>query len=87
MDGEVKYTGEKEADIMYVINGIAYAGEPTPVIKVSGIRPLDDYRLWIRFSTGEEKQYYCISEQNKNHLPTKLHCITGGLSFGAKGGT
>jgi hypothetical protein len=42
---------------VYVINGIAYAGEPTPVIKVSGIRPLDDYRLWVRFSTGEAKVF------------------------------
>jgi len=40
---------------MYVINGIAYAGEPTPVIKVSGVRPLDDFQLWVRFNTGEAK--------------------------------
>lgn len=40
---------------MYVVNGIAYAEERTPVIKISGIRPLDDYKLWIRFSTGEVK--------------------------------
>lgn len=40
---------------MYIVNGIAYAGERTPVIKISGIRPLDDYKLWIRFSTGEVK--------------------------------
>lgn len=40
---------------MYVVDGIAYAGEQTPVIKISGIRPLDDYKLWIRFSTGEVK--------------------------------
>ena len=24
-------------------------------VKVSGIRPLKDYKLWIRFQTGEEK--------------------------------
>lgn len=40
---------------MYVVDGISYAGEQTPVIKISGIRPLDDYKLWIRFSTGEVK--------------------------------
>ena len=40
---------------MYIVNGIAYAGEPTPSVKVSGVRPLDDYRLWIRFNTGEAK--------------------------------
>lgn len=42
---------------MYVIDGIAYAGESEPVIKVSGVRPLDDYRLWVRFSTGEAKVF------------------------------
>ena len=40
---------------MYIRDGIAYAGEPTPVIKVSGVRPLANYRLWIRFNTGEVK--------------------------------
>ncbi len=42
---------------MYIINGIAYAGEPAPVIKVSGIRPLDDYRMWLRFNTGETRVF------------------------------
>lgn len=40
---------------MYIIDGIAYAGEQTPEIKVSGIRPLKDHKLWLRFSTGEVK--------------------------------
>lgn len=40
---------------MYIVDGIAYAGEPTPEIKVSGVRPLDNYKLWLRFSTGEAK--------------------------------
>ena len=40
---------------MYVRDGIAYAGEPAPVIKVSGVRPLSDHQLWIRFNTGEIK--------------------------------
>jgi hypothetical protein len=42
---------------MYILNGIAYAGEPSPVIKVSGARPLDEFRLWIRFNTGEAKVF------------------------------
>jgi hypothetical protein len=42
---------------MYILNGIAYAGEPSPVIKVSGVRPLDEFRLWIRFNTGETKVF------------------------------
>lgn len=40
---------------MYVVNGIAYAGEPKPAIKVSGVRPLKDHKLWVRFSNGEAK--------------------------------
>lgn len=40
---------------MYILNDIVYAGEPEPVIKVSGVRPLEDFKLWLRFSTGETK--------------------------------
>lgn len=40
---------------MYVKDGIAYAGEQTPAIKVCGVRPLEDFRLWVRFNTGEAK--------------------------------
>ena len=40
---------------MYVVNGIAYAGEPKTPIRVSGVRPLKDCSLWLRFNTGETK--------------------------------
>ncbi len=40
---------------MYIIDGIAYAGEKSPAIRVSGVRPLKDYKLWVRFNTGEAK--------------------------------
>lgn len=40
---------------MYIRDGIAYAGDPAPVIKVSGVRPLADHQLWVRFNTGEIK--------------------------------
>lgn len=40
---------------MYIENGIAYAGDRTPAIRISGVRPLEDYKLWVRFSTGESK--------------------------------
>ena len=40
---------------MYIENGIAYAGQPAPVLKVSGVRPLEDHRLWVRFNTGEAR--------------------------------
>lgn len=42
---------------MFIKDGIAYAGETAPAIKVSGIRPMEDFLLWIRFSTGEAKVF------------------------------
>jgi len=41
---------------MYEINGIVYADNPAPLITVKYARPLDNYRLLVRFSTGEEKR-------------------------------
>jgi hypothetical protein len=38
---------------MYIVDGIAYAGERTKPLKVSGVRPMADYKLWVRFSNGE----------------------------------
>lgn len=40
---------------MYVNNGIAYAGQPPQPIKVSGVRPLENHRLWLRFMNGEAR--------------------------------
>lgn len=40
---------------MYIQDGIAYAGEQTKPILVSGVRPLPDHQLWVRFSNGEVK--------------------------------
>ena len=42
---------------MYIKNGIAYAGEEKPMLKVSGVRPLENHRLWLRFNTGEAKVF------------------------------
>ena len=42
---------------MYIRDGIAYAGERKPIVKVSGVRPLEDHRLWVRFNTGEAKVF------------------------------
>ena len=42
---------------MYIIDGIAYAGERKPAIVISGVRPLPDYKLWLRFNTGEAKVF------------------------------
>lgn len=40
---------------MYIRDGIAYAGELEKPIKVSGVRPMNDYKLWVRFSNSEVK--------------------------------
>lgn len=40
---------------MYVIDGIAYAGEQSPALLVCGVRPLDGHLLWVRFNNGEAK--------------------------------
>lgn len=40
---------------MYIIDGIAYAGNLKPAIKISGVKPMKDYKLWVRFNTGEAK--------------------------------
>lgn len=42
---------------MYEINGILYAGEFNKMIKVVGVKPLDNYKLLLTFSTGEKKLY------------------------------
>ena len=44
---------------MYIVDGIAYADNPKPLLKVRGVRPLDGFRLWVRFSTGETRIADC----------------------------
>jgi len=44
---------------MYIKDGVAYAGEPAPMLKVYGVRPMENYKLWLRFSTGETKIFDC----------------------------
>lgn len=42
---------------MYTVNGIVYAGEPEPVLKVCGVRVLGGHTLWVRFNNGEAKTF------------------------------
>jgi hypothetical protein len=42
---------------MHIVGGIVYASEPEPLLKVVGVKPLDDYRLWLRFSNHEVRIY------------------------------
>jgi hypothetical protein len=43
--------------MMYIRDGIAYAGELEPQVKIVGVKPLDGYELWLRFSNNEERLY------------------------------
>lgn len=42
---------------MYIKDDIAYAENKKPLLKVISVRPEDDYKLWVRFSTEEEKVF------------------------------
>ena len=42
---------------MYIIDGVAYAGEIKPSLKVVGVRALNDFGLWVRFNNGESKMF------------------------------
>ncbi|MDR3315040.1 MAG: DUF2442 domain-containing protein [Coriobacteriales bacterium] len=42
---------------MYIKDDIAYAGESEPLLKVIGVKAMDDYRLWLRFSNHEERLF------------------------------
>ena len=42
---------------MYILDGIAYAGEPAPMLEVASARPLDGGQLWVRFNTGGIKVF------------------------------
>ena len=41
---------------MHIIDGIAYADDARPAIRVCGLRSLSDHRLWVRFSDGTAKE-------------------------------
>lgn len=42
---------------MYVLDGIAYAGEKAPPLLVCGVRPMGGHILWVRFSNGETRLF------------------------------
>ena len=42
---------------MYIVNGIAHAEEAKKPVSVKFVRLLDDFKLWLRFSTREEKVF------------------------------
>ncbi|NCC07760.1 MAG: DUF2442 domain-containing protein [Clostridia bacterium] len=42
---------------MYIVDGIAYAGKAPEMLRVCGVRPIDDFKLWVRFNNGEAKVF------------------------------
>lgn len=42
---------------MYIIDGIAYAGEQQKPIRVKAVRPLTDYRLLVSFTSDEKRVF------------------------------
>jgi hypothetical protein len=44
---------------MYIKEGIAYAGELTPPIRVKSVKAMDDYRLLLTFTNGEKRIFDC----------------------------
>ena len=50
---------------MYVVDGIAYAGDPKPMLEVLAIRPLDDFMLWAKFNNGDERIYDMKQKLNR----------------------
>ena len=42
---------------MYIVNGVAYAGEAIKDMSVKTVKALDDMMLLITFTTGEKRLY------------------------------
>ena len=57
---------------MYIIEGVAYPDKRMDLLKVTEIKVLPEYVLWLKFSTGEEKIFDFSSLLNKPaFLPLK----------------
>jgi hypothetical protein len=44
---------------MYIKDGIAYAENPRPPVRIIHLESMDMYRLKVQFSNGEIKMYDC----------------------------
>ena len=77
---------------MYEKNGIIYSGEIKPAKKVIFVNPLEDYKLYLLFSTGEYKVFDCkelfrhkIYKQLKNEDLFKSVYLSYGVVSWANG--
>ena len=41
---------------MFIKDGMVYAENPEPLVRIVSARALDDYKLWVRFESGETKE-------------------------------
>ena len=68
---------------MYVIDGIAYAGEQQKSIAVKSARPLNDHRVLVSFSNGERRVFDFVQPLYlASQLPdilSQAHCVFGRL--------
>jgi hypothetical protein len=60
---------------VYEKDGIVYADDPKPVIKVKSVRANDDYSLFLRFSDGTEKTFDAKSIMD-NGVFKQLHDLS-----------
>lgn len=44
---------------MYTVDGIVYAGNPEPILKVTGVKVLEGYSLLVRFNNGQVRVFDC----------------------------
>lgn len=42
---------------MYIVDGIAYAGETPTILHVKSVRPMDNFCLWVRFNNSEVRVF------------------------------
>ena len=55
---------------MYELNGIMYSDSQIPLLTVKSVRALSNYKLSVRFSTGEEKKIDISSLLNEPAFKT-----------------
>lgn len=49
---------------MFIVDGIAYAGEPQHSIQVLSVKVVNDLSLLVKFDSGEERVFDCSSLLN-----------------------
>lgn len=56
---------------MYIINGIAYAGEPADMIGIENLKICEDRMLLLTFNNGEKKLFDCTLLTGPVYEPLK----------------